>query len=131
MTAVERKNVPGLFPPPGYAHVAVASGARLVLTAGAVPLDEQGSLVGPGDVRQQTRQVIDNLMRQLAAAGASGEDVLKTTVYVASSNGGDLVAAWEVVQDSPNRAGARERADRAAPPRRLVGEGSHRPRRRL
>lgn len=28
--------VPGLFPPPGYAHVAVASGARLILTAGAV-----------------------------------------------------------------------------------------------
>ena len=106
MTALERKNVPGLFPPPGYAHVAVARGARLVLTAGAVPLDEQGNLVGPGDVRQQTRQVIDNLMRQLAAAGASGEDVLKTTVYVASSNGGDLVAAWEVVQDSPIAAAA-------------------------
>ena len=106
MPSIERKNAPGLFPPPGYAHVAVASGARLVLTAGAVPLDEQGNLVGPGDVRQQTQQVIDNLMRQLAAAGASGEDVLKTTVYVASSNGANLVAAWEVVQDSPLAAAA-------------------------
>ncbi|MDP2334435.1 MAG: hypothetical protein Q8M19_27470 [Reyranella sp.] len=32
---VQRLTVPGLFPPPGYAHVAVATGARLILTAGA------------------------------------------------------------------------------------------------
>jgi enamine deaminase RidA (YjgF/YER057c/UK114 family) len=101
MAQVQRTTVPALFPPPGYAHVAVASGARLVTTAGAVPLDEEGHLVGEGDARQQTRQVIDNLLRQLAAAGASGEDVLKTTVYVASTDRADLVAAWEVVQESP------------------------------
>lgn len=106
MSVVERKTVPELFPPPGYSHVAVASGARLVMTAGAVPLDAEGNLVGPGDIRTQTRQVIDNLMRQLAAVGADGESVLKTTVYVASANGGDLVAAWEVVQDSPIAAAA-------------------------
>lgn len=106
MTAVERKNVPDLFPPPGYAHVAMASGARLVLTAGAVPLDAEGNLVGPGDIKQQTRQVIDNLIKQLAAGGANGHDVLKTTVYVASGQNDDLVAAWEVVQDSPIAAAA-------------------------
>jgi enamine deaminase RidA (YjgF/YER057c/UK114 family) len=106
MARIERKNVPELFPPPGYAHVAVASGARLVTTAGAVPLDAQGNLVGPSDVKKQTRQVIDNLILQLAAGGASADDVLKTTVYVASSDGGDLIAAWEVVQDSPIAAAA-------------------------
>ncbi len=106
MTHIERSTVPDLAPPPGYAHVAVATGARLVITAGAVPLDHEGNLVGLGDVKTQTRQVIDNLMAQLAAGGATGEDVLKTTVYVASTNGGDLVAAWEVVQDSPIAAAA-------------------------
>lgn len=106
MTHIERLTVPSLFPPPGYAHVAIASGARLVTTAGAVPLDSEGKLVGPGDIRQQTRQTIDNLMQQLAAGGASGDDVMKTTVYVASTNGADLVAAWEVVQDSPIAAAA-------------------------
>jgi enamine deaminase RidA (YjgF/YER057c/UK114 family) len=106
MAHIERTNVPGLFPPPGYAHVAIASGARLVTTAGAVPLDAQGNLVGAGDVKQQTRQVIDNLTAQLAAGGATGDDVLKTTVYVASTDGADLVAAWEVVQDSPIAAAA-------------------------
>jgi enamine deaminase RidA (YjgF/YER057c/UK114 family) len=106
MTHIQRSTVPDLAPPPGYAHVAVASGARLVITAGAVPLDREGNLIGPGDVKTQTRQVIDNLMAQLAAAGATGEDVLKTTVYVAATNGGDLIAAWEVVQDSPIAAAA-------------------------
>lgn len=100
-TTIKRLNVPELFPPPGYAHVSVATGARLVLTAGAVPLDSAGHLVGAGNVPEQTRQTIDNLMRQLAAAGVTGDDVLKTTVYVASTDGADLVAAWEVVQDSP------------------------------
>jgi enamine deaminase RidA (YjgF/YER057c/UK114 family) len=106
MVQIERKNVPGLFPPPGYAHVAMASGARLVTTAGAVPLDGEGHLVGAGDIKQQTRQVIANLLQQLALAGASGDDVLKTTVYVASANGADLTATWEVVQQSPIAAAA-------------------------
>lgn len=106
MTHIQRSTVPDLAPPPGYAHVAVATGARLVITAGAVPLDREGNLVGPGDLKMQTQQVIDNLMAQLAAAGATGDDVLKTTVYVASTNGGDLIAAWEVVQESPLAAAA-------------------------
>jgi enamine deaminase RidA (YjgF/YER057c/UK114 family) len=93
--------VPGLAAPPGHAHLAVATGARLVVTAGAVPLDAEGHLVGAGDVRAQAQQTIDNLMRQLAAADATGADVLKTTVYVASTDRADLLAVWEVIQTSP------------------------------
>ncbi len=40
---IERRISPDLAPPPGYAHVAVASGHRLVLTAGGVPLDPKGN----------------------------------------------------------------------------------------
>lgn len=101
MTHITRATVPGLATPPGYAHVAVAAGVRLVLTAGAVPIDAAGQLVGDSDVRAQTRQTIANLMAQLAAAGAAGADVLKTTVYVASTDRADLLAAWEEVQASP------------------------------
>src|SRR5215218_8211432 len=68
---VERRVSPNLAPPPGYAHVAIASGHRLVLTAGGVPLDAQGNLVGAGDVAAQTRQVIDNLIEQLQASPLS------------------------------------------------------------
>lgn len=106
MPHVDRLTVPELATPPGYAHVAVATGARLVLTAGAVPLDAEGQLAGAGDIRAQTRQTIDNLMAQLAAAGATGDDVMKTTVYVASTDRADLFAVWEVVQQSPIAAAA-------------------------
>ena len=106
MLHVQRLNVPDLAKPPGYAHVVVASGTRVVMTAGAVPLDAAGNLVGAGDVRAQARQTLDNLLRQLAMAGAAGEDVLKTTVYVASTNRADLVACWEEVQQSPLAAAA-------------------------
>jgi enamine deaminase RidA (YjgF/YER057c/UK114 family) len=105
-SVIERLTVPSLAAPPGYAHVAVATGARLVVTAGAVPLDASGMLVGAGDVRRQARQTLNNLMAQLAAAGASGDDVMKTTVYVASTDRDDLVAVWEVVQRSPLAAAA-------------------------
>ena len=106
MSDIRRMQVPELFPPPGYAHVAVAPAERLVLTAGAVPLDGEGNVVGPGDIRLQARQTLDNLMRQLAAAGADGDAVLKTTVYVASTDRADLVAVWEEVQRSPIAAAA-------------------------
>ncbi len=97
---VQRLVAPDLFPPPGYAHVAVASGARLVVTAGAVPLDEQGRLVGPGDLAAQAQQTIGNLLRQLSTAGATAEDVLKTTVYVVGKSEADLATVWKVVQAS-------------------------------
>ena len=70
---IERTNAPGLSQPPGYSHVVGASGARLVTTAGAVPLDTEGDLVA------QTRQVLANLALALRAAGASGSGVLRTT----------------------------------------------------
>lgn len=101
MSHIERLTVPDLAQPPGYAHVVVATGTRLVTTAGAVPLDAEGNLVGAGDIRVQARQTLHNLMRQLEAAGASAEDVLKTTVFVASTDRADLVACWEEVQRSP------------------------------
>ena len=97
---IQHLTVPDLARPPGYAHVAVTSHARLVVTAGAVPLDDQGKLVGPGDLATQARQTIDNLLRQLSAAGATAEDVLKTTVYVVGKSEADLAAVWKVVQAS-------------------------------
>jgi hypothetical protein len=45
---VERRDVPSLLSPPDYAHVAVGAG-RIVFTAGGVPIDPHGVLVGLGD----------------------------------------------------------------------------------
>ncbi|MFG3713135.1 RidA family protein [Micromonospora sp. NPDC047730] len=92
--------VPALSDVAEYAYAAtVEPPARLVFTAGACPLDAEGRTVAPGDPVGQARQVMANLETALAAAGARLTDVVKTTVYVASSRQADLVAVWEVVRD--------------------------------
>ncbi len=92
---------PGLSGAAEYAYAAVvAGGSQLVFTAGACPLDAEGATVGSGDVRAQAAQVMVNLEQALADAGASLDDVVRTTTYVASSARRDLVAAWEVVRDA-------------------------------
>jgi enamine deaminase RidA (YjgF/YER057c/UK114 family) len=86
-----------LFPGAPYAYAAKASGDVLIFTAGACPLDEQGQVVALGDVSAQMRQALQNLRIALEESGATISDVLKTAVYVASSDRSDLVAAWDEV----------------------------------
>lgn len=84
-----------------YAYAAlVSSGSRLVFTAGACPLDENGTTVGVGDVRAQASQVVANLEVSLRDAGASLDDIVRTTIYVASHDQRDLGAAWAVIRDA-------------------------------
>ena len=83
-----------------YAYAATAQAGDLVFTAGACPLDEDGLVVAPGDVGLQARQAVANLAEALRAAGSGLPDVLKTTVYVASADRGDLVTAWDVIRSA-------------------------------
>lgn len=96
--AVELVRCPTLTDQVPYAYASVVEGpGRLVFTAGACPLDEAGAVVAPGDVVAQAGRVVTNLREALAATGCGLTDVAKTTVYVASSERADLVAAWKVV----------------------------------
>jgi enamine deaminase RidA (YjgF/YER057c/UK114 family) len=83
-----------------YAYAAVTDPGRMVFTAGACPLDADGATVAVGDIAGQTRRVMANLVTALEGAGAGLTDVLKTTVYVATSDRSDLVAAWDVVREA-------------------------------
>jgi enamine deaminase RidA (YjgF/YER057c/UK114 family) len=84
-----------------YAYASITGrSSRLIFTAGACPLDDTGRTVCPGDPAGQARQVMVNLRVALDAAGARFDDVVKTTVFVASSDRADLVAAWRVVRDT-------------------------------
>lgn len=88
-----------LFAGAPYADAAVVRDRRrLVFTAGACPIDHTGATSYVGDVAGQAEQSMDNLVRALGAAGASLHNVVKTTVYVASGERSDLVAAWNVVR---------------------------------
>lgn len=87
-----------------YAYAAiVVAGSQLVFAAGACPLDEDGAIVGIGDVGVQAAQTVANLQVSLRDAGASFGDIIRTTIYVASSDQRDLVTVWQVVRNAPAR----------------------------
>jgi enamine deaminase RidA (YjgF/YER057c/UK114 family) len=80
-----------------YAYAAVTGPGQLVFTAGACPLDADGQTVAVGDIAGQAHQVMANLVIAPRASGAELTDVVKTTIYVASSEQADLGTAWRVV----------------------------------
>lgn len=57
--AVQLARSARLFPRAPYAYDAKANQADLIFTAGACPLDEQGQVIAPGDVRAQMRQALE------------------------------------------------------------------------
>jgi enamine deaminase RidA (YjgF/YER057c/UK114 family) len=68
--------------PTGYTHVVEVVAGRPVYISGQVALDSTGSLVGPGDIRAQARQVFENLRAALQAVGATFDHVVKLNYYV-------------------------------------------------
>jgi reactive intermediate/imine deaminase len=67
-------------PRPRYSH-----GWRVgntVYVAGQLALDKDGNLVGPNDIRAQTRRIFENMRRVLETGGASLGDIVKITVFV-------------------------------------------------
>ena len=65
-----------------YSHVVAVEGRRMIFVAGQLARDRDGNVVGKGDMRAQIRQVGENLRTALAAAGATLNDLVKTTTFV-------------------------------------------------
>jgi 2-iminobutanoate/2-iminopropanoate deaminase len=55
---------------------------NLIFTAGTGPFDLKTGQLLLGDIRQQTRQVLENIKAILMAAGARMEDIVKTTIFL-------------------------------------------------
>lgn len=70
--------------PVGPYNQAVSIG-NLIFTAGQIPLDRQGHMVS-GGIKEQTEQVIQNLMAVLSDGGSSLEHVVKATVFLKDLN---------------------------------------------
>ncbi|UKO96290.1 RidA family protein [Nostoc sp. UHCC 0870] len=73
--------------PVGPYNQAIAASGQMLFVAGQIPLNPStGEIVGAGDVKQQTQQVMANLQAILNAGGASFADVVKTSVFLADMN---------------------------------------------
>jgi 2-iminobutanoate/2-iminopropanoate deaminase len=55
---------------------------RTLYVAGCIALDEHGQIVGAGDIRAQTHQVMRNFQGVVEAAGMTMRDVVKITNYL-------------------------------------------------
>ena len=70
-------------PARGYTNVVAtdSAGVRTILVSGQVGLEE-GSREAPSDLGEQAKIAWTNLKTQLAAAGATPDDVVKLNVYI-------------------------------------------------
>lgn len=69
-------------PAPSGAYTQALTAGPLVFVSGQIPLDAQGRMV-PGDILDQTVQVINNIKAILGAADCTLKDVVKVTVFLA------------------------------------------------
>ncbi len=69
-------------PQGAYSQGVKVTGGTTIYVAGQTSVNARGELVGKGDMRAQLRQVHENLKAILESAGASFDNVVKTTAYV-------------------------------------------------
>ncbi|MFH1672127.1 MAG: RidA family protein [Pseudomonadota bacterium] len=55
---------------------------NLLFVAGTIAENQEGKIVGKGDIKIQTRQVLENIKAVIEAAGGTLRDVTRTTVYL-------------------------------------------------
>ncbi len=55
---------------------------NVIAVAGTVASDEQGNVVGRGDIYAQTVYIIQKIERALGEAGATLEDVIRTRMFI-------------------------------------------------
>lgn len=69
--------------PVGPYNQAVLASGKLLFISGQIALDpETQTIVGEGDIVQQTQQVMKNLSAILTAGGTNWENVIKVTIFL-------------------------------------------------
>jgi enamine deaminase RidA (YjgF/YER057c/UK114 family) len=78
--ARELQNPSELHPAPGYSHVAIADGTRVVHFAGQLGLNADFSHAAD-DLHGQTVKAMRNVEVAMRAAGVGWDDVVRRTIY--------------------------------------------------
>jgi enamine deaminase RidA (YjgF/YER057c/UK114 family) len=74
----------------------VTGTVKTVYVGGQDAVDATGNIVGKGDIKAQTEQVLKNIQTALAAGGAGLEHIIKWNLYVV--HGQSLQAGFEAFQ---------------------------------
>ena len=79
----EAFNAPNVVKPFGvFSSAAWEPEGRVLHISGHVSQDVDGNIVGIGDMRAQTRQVLVNIQNVLAYVGGKMSDIVKVTVFI-------------------------------------------------
>lgn len=84
--AIRTEDAPAPVAGAPYSQAIAATAGEIVWVSGQVPLLPSGELAAD-DVQGQTRQCLANIAAILSAAGASMDDVVKTTVFMTDLGG--------------------------------------------
>ena len=77
-----------------YTYGSVVEGGKTVYLAGAIAVDREGNLVGPGDLKAQIRQVVENIRTTLAEARATLQDIVFKRVYCTDGDAYVALGPW-------------------------------------
>ena len=94
---VQYINPPSLHQNPAFTNVVTVEGpVRTVYVGGQNAVDTSGAIVGKGDFRAQSEQILKNIQAALAAGGAELEHVVKWNMYIVQ--GQSLQEGFEAFQ---------------------------------
>jgi len=94
---VQHINPDDLSKNPAFTNVIVVTGqVKTIYIGGQDAVDASGTIVGKGNIKQQTEQVLNNLQVALKAGGAELEHVIKWNVYIVQ--GQPLQSGFEAFQ---------------------------------
>jgi len=83
---------------PAFTNViSITGNVKTVYIGGQDALDASGTIVGKGNIKQQTEQVFSNLQAALKAGGAELENVIKWNIYIVQ--GQPIQPAFEVFRN--------------------------------
>ena len=57
---------------------------NLLFLSGQIPLEPESCEILKGNIKEQTKQILENLKNVLIAGGSSLDNVLKTTIFLAN-----------------------------------------------
>jgi enamine deaminase RidA (YjgF/YER057c/UK114 family) len=82
-TVVEHINPDDMHKNPAFTQAITVSGpAKTIYVGGQDAVDAAGNIVGKGDIEAQSAQVLENVQKVLAAAGAGLEHVVRWNVHI-------------------------------------------------
>lgn len=65
-----------------YSHAVKIEANQLLFISGITSRDKDGNVVGKGDIKFQTRQILENMKIVLEHASATFDHIVKVTVFV-------------------------------------------------